>query len=266
MSVDGDDELVRVGDQCHSPHALMAHDELMMTCCTRKVQNMSVVSLDTWDPSQNQSRRADDLHHAAQLIWIKLRPRLRCMFISRSLICAYILGLAPSPPFSWLWRPKPSGLKMSPKISDQRLGQATTKIVRRAAQPGGLLEREEFTMAVARRLIAEEMGAEEIVLKEGEMKSRVKVLVQEALVRVPLARQDTSLESRDDGVLGVGREYNADGQDQIGQEEQESEAGPSSTSSPPISKVKRARKRRESSEEGSGFDDAKDDDAVVSCA
>ena len=52
MSVDGDDELVRVGAQCHSPHALMSHEELVMTCCTRKVQNMSVVTLGPLDPSQ----------------------------------------------------------------------------------------------------------------------------------------------------------------------------------------------------------------------
>jgi len=62
------------------------------------------------------------------------------------------------------------------------LKKCTTKIVNQASRPGGSLEKEEFTLGLARRLITEEMGLEAGDLDVGEWKTIVKGLVKKALV------------------------------------------------------------------------------------
>jgi ADP-ribose pyrophosphatase YjhB (NUDIX family) len=65
------------------------------------------------------------------------------------------------------------------------LKRCTTKIVTKASQPGGSLEKGEFTLGLARRLITEEMGLEPGELDVKEWKGVVKELVKKALVRHP---------------------------------------------------------------------------------
>ena len=62
------------------------------------------------------------------------------------------------------------------------LKKCTTKIVNQASRPGGSLEKGEFTLGLARRLITEEMGLEAGDLDVGELKTIVKGLVKKALV------------------------------------------------------------------------------------
>jgi hypothetical protein len=62
------------------------------------------------------------------------------------------------------------------------LQRCTTKIVTKASQPGGSLEKGEFTLGLARRLITEEMGLESGELDVKEWKGVVKELVKKALV------------------------------------------------------------------------------------
>jgi hypothetical protein len=63
-----------------------------------------------------------------------------------------------------------------------KLKRCTDKVVARASKPGGLLEKDEFTMAVARRLITAEMGLGEGELDGKEWKKVVKEEVTRALV------------------------------------------------------------------------------------
>lgn len=63
------------------------------------------------------------------------------------------------------------------------LKKCTRKVVHKASQPGGMLEKDEFTMAVARRLITEAMGLAEGSLDGKEWKKVVKDEVTAALVR-----------------------------------------------------------------------------------
>jgi len=64
------------------------------------------------------------------------------------------------------------------------LRKTTKAVVAQASKPGGALEREEFTMAIARRSISVKMGLGEDGLDGGEWKGMVKGLVQRALVSV----------------------------------------------------------------------------------
>jgi 8-oxo-dGTP pyrophosphatase MutT (NUDIX family) len=63
-----------------------------------------------------------------------------------------------------------------------KLKKCTQKVVTRASRPGGLLEKGEFTMGVARRLITEEMDLKEGSLDTKEWKGIVKEEVNKVLV------------------------------------------------------------------------------------
>jgi len=73
-----------------------------------------------------------------------------------------------------------------------KLTKCTQDVVRKASKPGGLLEKDEFTMAVARKLITEAMGLEEGALDGKEWKKVVKEQVTTALVcRIPISAYST---------------------------------------------------------------------------
>ena len=63
-----------------------------------------------------------------------------------------------------------------------KLKRCTREVVNKASKPGGLLDKGEFTMAVARELITREMGLKEGDLDGKEWKKVVKEEVTAALV------------------------------------------------------------------------------------
>ena len=63
-----------------------------------------------------------------------------------------------------------------------KLAKCTREVVSRASKPGGLLDKGEFTMSVARGLITKEMGLKEGELDGKEWKKVVKEEVTAALV------------------------------------------------------------------------------------
>lgn len=62
------------------------------------------------------------------------------------------------------------------------LKRTAQKIVRQAQKPGGSLEKNEFTMGLARRLISQKMGLGDEGLDESKWKKAVKELVLGYLV------------------------------------------------------------------------------------
>jgi hypothetical protein len=64
-----------------------------------------------------------------------------------------------------------------------KLKRCTREVVSKASKPGGLLDKGEFTMSVARGLITKEMGLKEGELDGKEWKKVVKEEVTAALVR-----------------------------------------------------------------------------------
>jgi hypothetical protein len=63
-----------------------------------------------------------------------------------------------------------------------KLKRCTREVVTKASKPGGLLDKGEFTMSVARGLITKEMGLKEGELDGKEWKKVVKEEVTAALV------------------------------------------------------------------------------------
>jgi DICT domain-containing protein len=63
-----------------------------------------------------------------------------------------------------------------------KLAKCTREVVNKASKPGGLLDKGEFTMAVARGLITKEMGLKDGDLDGKEWKKVVKEEVTTALV------------------------------------------------------------------------------------
>jgi 8-oxo-dGTP pyrophosphatase MutT (NUDIX family) len=66
------------------------------------------------------------------------------------------------------------------------LKRTVKKVVREAQRPGGSLDKNEFTMGVARRLISEKMGLGDDGLDESKWKKIVKEHVMHYLVRPDL--------------------------------------------------------------------------------
>lgn len=64
------------------------------------------------------------------------------------------------------------------------LGRTARRVVREARKPGGLLDKNEFTMGLARRQITEKMGLAEGELDGGKWKKVAKEHVMKYLVRL----------------------------------------------------------------------------------
>ncbi|EIW71076.1 hypothetical protein M231_03525 [Tremella mesenterica] len=69
-------------------------------------------------------------------------------------------------------------------FSTNKIRQAALKVVQHASRPGGEMDKEEFTMSLARKRIAGELDVEEGLLREGEMKVKVKKAVEWALEQI----------------------------------------------------------------------------------
>ena len=68
----------------------------------------------------------------------------------------------------------------------QELKRTASKVVREAQKPGGSLEKNEFTMGLARRLISEKMGLGDDGLDESKWRKIVKEHVMHYLVSCSL--------------------------------------------------------------------------------
>jgi len=80
-----------------------------------------------------------------------------------------------------------------------KLAKCTREVVTKASKPGGLLDKGEFTMSVARGLITKEMGLKEGELDGKEWKKVVKEEVTTALVCPRERALQGRTEEEDDG-------------------------------------------------------------------